>query len=106
MTSYFDGLATTLNDVFGDVVRHTPQVGSARDIQGVFRAEPVEILDEERGAVLMLSPSLRVLKDIGADITSGDQITADGSDYIVLNSLPSGSPADDAFVMFELEDAT
>ena len=104
MTALFDGLAQMLSDTFGDTHTHRPAGGAERSIQGVFRSEPVEVVDDARGAVLMLSPSLKVTKSLADGISVGDRIVAEGSEYTVLNKLPSGSPADDAFVFIELED--
>jgi hypothetical protein len=104
MTALFDGLAGLLNDVFGSAVTHTPQGGSSRVIKAVFRDEPESVTDREGYQYLVTVPTLRVLKADAADIARDDTIEpGNGVTYIVLNAQPNGSPASDAFVIFELE---
>lgn len=104
MTGLLDGMAGVLSDMFGAPVSHTPAGGSAVQITGVFRQEQVRIADETLGEYLDMRPLLRVLPDVAAGISRGDTIApGDGQTYKVLARQPSGSPALDAFVIFELE---
>lgn len=104
MTGIFDGLAALLNDVFGSAVTHTPQGGEARVIQAIFRDEPETVTDREGNQYLVTAPTLRVQKADADLIAREDQIEpGNGITYIVLNAQPDGSPASDAFVIFELE---
>jgi len=107
MSAIFDGMATVLNDVFGAVVTWTPSGGEAVEITGRFRAEPVRVADEDGREFLMTAPSLRVTRPAADDLAEGDEIApGNGKTYRILNSHPSGSPAVDAFVIFELEQVT
>lgn len=107
MTAIFDGMAGLLNDTFGGPVTHTPQGGAAVDIQGVFREDPVTIFDEDDREVLVEVPTLRVLWDVAETISAGDSLTpGNGVSYLIgARHRASASPASDAFVLFELEDA-
>lgn len=107
MTALFDGMAGVLNDVFGAPVIYTPDGGAPQSVQAVFRAAPIEVVDEEGHTVLILSPTIRVRRDLVPSIGRGDQVEpsiAPGRVYRVLNILPSGSPAADAFIVCELEE--
>jgi hypothetical protein len=105
MTSIFDGRAGYLNDVFGGPVTHIPVIGLSRILQGRFRREPVTVDDGDGGSLLFERPSLAVQKADAATISNNDLIQpADGKTYRVMNRHPSGSPASDAFVYFELEE--
>lgn len=105
MTGIFDGMAGVLNSVFGAPVSHTPQGQASRTIDAVFRKEPDTVTDREGHDYLIAVPTLRVLKADAASISRGDEIEpGDGAKYVVLNQQPSGSPASDAFVVFELEE--
>lgn len=104
MTGLFDGMAGVLNDMFGASVSHTPAGGATVQITGVFRLEQVRVADETGGEYLDMRPLLRVLPDVAAGLSRGGQIEpGDGHAYKILARQPSGSPASDAFVVFELE---
>lgn len=107
MTSYFDGLAGLLTGVFGGSVSHTPPGGSAVVIDAVFREEPVTVPGDDGRDVLILSPTLKVPADHAAGIVRGSGIApGNGKTYEVLNGQPGGSPAADAFIIFELEEVS
>ena len=104
MTSVFDGLAGVLNGVFGAPVVFTPQGGSSQTLKSMFRETPITVSGPDGGDVLIVAPTWRVPRDILTDVRRGDTITVpDGRVFKVLNQLPSGSPAQDAFVLYELE---
>lgn len=108
MTGIFDGLAGMLSSVFGDVVTHTPDGGSGMpaEIEGVFRAEPVDLPGEDDlGEFRWNGPTLSVTEPAALEIAEGDIIEpGDGKSYRVLpDGRHSGSPASDRFWTFSLE---
>lgn len=105
MTSVFDGMAGIINGVLGDTVTVLPAVGSSFDLAGIFREEPIEVLEADGRGVLIMSPTLSVQKPLSASLAKGDVIQpSDGRQFKVVNRQSNGSPASDAFVIFELED--
>lgn len=103
--SVFDGLAGVLNGMFGATVSHTPQGQAAVDIEAVFREEPIAVTDDDGRDVLIVAPTLRVQKPTADTIAAKDTIApGNGRTYRVVNRHPNGSPAADAFVIFELEE--
>lgn len=104
MTSLFDGLAGALADVFGAPVIWTPAGGAPVTVQGVFREVP---FDEDFGdgrAGLALMPVLRWSRTVAAGAAKGDTCTVAGRTFRLLRPVPSGSPAADSFVAWELEE--
>lgn len=100
-------MSSAVNRALGDSVKTYPAGGAEVVIRGIFREEPVEVLDSDGNPVLTIGPSLQIQKpDIGALIRD-DVIDPDNSKtYRVTTSWPSGSPASDAFVVFDLERIT
>lgn len=106
MTTLFNGMANILNGVFGDAVTVTPNAGVPREIQGILREGPVELLDEQGVVVATAEATLKAHATDVTDLRSGDLIvSAGGVQYKFLSHLPSGSPASDAFVVIQLEHA-
>ncbi|WP_243612933.1 head-tail joining protein [Shimia aestuarii] len=104
MTSVFDGMAGALNATFGALVQHTPSGGEAVEIRAIFREQPIEVPDEDGRNILTVAPVLRVQRPVADGVSRDDVIEpGDGESYRVLNALTSGSPAADAFVLFQLE---
>lgn len=104
MPALFDGMAKVLAGTFGDPVRYAPQVGEPRIVQSVFRESPIEVVDQDGHPVLIVSPSWRVQKHLVPEAKRGDQVEpSNGKIYVISNVSPSGSPADDAFIICELE---
>lgn len=104
MTSIFDGMAGILNQVFGAPVAWTPSGGSTSTIRGVFRDTPVRVPTEDGGEVVTVTPTIEVQKPAADQIRRGDTIIpGNGKSYTVLAPFAKGSPAGDAFVIFELE---
>lgn len=104
MTSIFNGMASVLGAVFGDTVTVTPNGQPSRDIQGILREEPLEVLDQEGVSVSTVSIWVKAQKTDVGDLRRGDLIVgANGSQYKYVSKLPGGSPADDAFVTISLE---
>ncbi len=100
----FDGLAGTLNAVFGAPVTHVNAAGIRRSVQAVLRRNPVEVAEQNGGAIWIVAPTLRIPAADAALIVRGDSIEAAGGRYRVLNRIATKSPAEDRFVVFELED--
>lgn len=106
MTDVFDGMAGVINSVLGDRVTVAPAMGAPFDLHAIFREDPVEVLDDEGRGVLLMSPSLSVQKPDDVLLTRGDVIQPpDGRSFKIVNGQPNGSPATDAFVIFELEES-
>jgi len=106
--SLFDGIAGVLTGVFGAPVLYTPAEGVPITVEARFRSQPIEVPDTDGNTVIILSPTLRVSRTVLPDIARGDLVQPEGEHgpiYRVLNRLPSGSPADDAFIVCELEEA-
>lgn len=104
MSGLFDGLASVLNAVFGAPVTLRRAGRADLVLQGLLRAPPVALLDEDGHAVLDQAPVLRVPGPAAAQIAPGDLVLpGEGPTYRVLSRQPGGSPAADAFVAFELE---
>jgi len=104
MTSIFDGIAGTLNAVFGDAVTWTPAGGEAQTVQAVFRRQPVRVDGPDGSETLTELPSLKVQRPLAESLSWGDVISpGDGNTYAVRAGHPTGSPAADAFIIFELE---
>jgi hypothetical protein len=110
MTALFDGMAGILNSVFGAPALYTPlNSGVGLTVQGVFRSDPVEVIGADGHPVLITTPTFRVPRSFVAVIQKGDLVApsvraAAGKTFKVLNHLPSGSPAGDAFFLCELEE--
>lgn len=104
MTTLFDGVAGLLTDVFGGSVTHRPAQGGEFIRHWIFRAPPVEVLGDDGHPVLDVLPILRVPGPAAMSVSIGDRVLpGNGKIYAVINRQPSGSPASDAFVVFELE---
>lgn len=104
MTSVFDGMAGVISATLGASATYLPVTGSAAQIRGVFREEPIEVAREDGSVVLIEAPTMRVSRAVLADVRRGDRfLLADGRTFKVLNRIGTGSPAADAFFVYELE---
>lgn len=104
MTSVFDGLAGITAAVFGANILYQPKVGSSREVQSVFREQPIEATDQDGHPVLIVAPTWRVQRALVPELARGDKILpANGKTYSIKNLWPSGSPAADAAVICEME---
>ena len=104
MTGLFDGVAGLLADVLGAPVTYTPAGGAPRTIQSLFREAPVEAIDADNHPALTVAPTWRVQRHLVPELAHGDRIQpGNGRPYIVQNPHPSGSPAEDGFLICELE---
>lgn len=104
MSGVFRGMAGALNVMFGATVLYIPLTGGPRTIKSVFRETPITISGPDGGDVLIVAPTWRVPKNLLSNAVRFDQIElADGRRFKVLNQLPSGSPATDAFILYEME---
>lgn len=105
--SLFDGMTGILADVFGAPVTWTPRNAPPVSLRAVFRETPVRVPTEDGGETLTVSPTLTVQRPAADSIVRGDTIEpGNGRSYRVIAPFPSGSPAVDAFVIFELETLT
>lgn len=103
MTSYFDGLAGTLSDIFGSLIRYEPAGGPARDVQSVFRASPIEVTGADGQILRIDAPSWRVRHNLVPELARGDMIEVSGKGrFKIMVPHNSGSPAVDAFALCEL----
>jgi hypothetical protein len=108
--SLFDGMAGVLTGVFGAPTTYRPKGDVARTVDAVCRNGPIEVTDAEGHTVMILSPTLRVRRDLAPELARGDivlpsaPVTMAGRTFEVINMLPSGSPAQDSFLIAELEE--
>lgn len=104
MTRVFDGMAGILNNVFGAPVLYVPQTGAARSVQSIFRETPITISGPDGGDVLIVAPTWQVPRTLLIDVRRNDQIEVSGGRlFKILNQITTGSPATDAFIVYELE---
>lgn len=105
MTSIFDGVAGTLNDVFGAPVTIWDDTGVARTVQARFRYEPTEVFGADDAPSLVEQPVLYVPKTLADGIARGTAVEiASGERFLVVNRQRSqASPASDATLRFHLE---
>ena len=104
MTRIFDGMTGVLNSVFGTSVTYLPQAGVARSVQSVFRESPITVVGPDGGDVLIVAPTWQVPRNLLSDVRRNDEIEVSGGRlFKVLNQIGSGSPASDAFIIYELE---
>ncbi|WP_273687359.1 head-tail joining protein [Ketogulonicigenium vulgare] len=105
MTGLFDGVAGILGDVFGDIVEYRRK-GDAGwwPVQSTFRQAPISTTDSNGLEVLIIAPTWRVIRARVPDVKMDDQIRVGGVIYRVVNVHPTGSPAQDAQVLCELEE--
>lgn len=102
--SLFDGMAGLLAGGLGKVAVYTPKGGAARDVRGVFREAPTEAVDQDGHPVLIVAPTWRVQRNLVPEIQRGDRLEpGNGRIYLVQSASPSGSPAEDGFLICELE---
>jgi hypothetical protein len=99
-------MAGAMADTFGAPVLYTPKTGDPKTVHAILRESPIEVAGEGGHSVLIMSPTLQVPKTALAAIKRGDRVasvSAPDSVFVVVNKLPSGSPASDAMVICELE---
>lgn len=105
MSGLFDGVAGLFTDVLGGPVTYTPAGGTPRVIRSIFREAPIEAVEpgDDRG-VWIVAPTWRVQRQLVPEIARGDRIQpGNGRTYAILGAEPSGSPAEDGFLICELE---
>lgn len=104
MNGIFDGISGVLNGVFGASVTVRPERTAAYEVRALFREAPIVVGQGEAGDIYDVMPTLAVQRPAAAGVNEGDVIEpGNGSSYRVIARLPSGSPAVDAFVTFDLE---
>lgn len=108
MSRLFDGLGSVITATFGDTVTIQRLGTPDFTVQAMFRREPVEAIDGDGRAVLLVSPSLKLTRAEADKLATGDTVRAPdgGADLQIVNAqVHSSSPARDALVMVELADA-
>lgn len=104
MSSIFNGMAGILSDVLGAEVQYFRAAEPGRAVQSMFRESGAEAFDQDGHPVLVVAPTWRVGRDLVPQIARGDRIEpGNGRTYKILNYDLSASPADDAFLICELE---
>lgn len=105
MTRLFDGMSGLLSGVFGDPITFRPAIGLAVTVQSIFREAPIEIAGADGSPVLLTDPTWRVSRgQITPPPRTGDRVeTPDGRSWRIRSEHASGSPAADAFLLYELE---
>ena len=104
MTRLFLGMTRLISGVFGDQVRFIPQGGAARDIQSIFREDPIEVSGADGQIIRIDAPSWRVRRDLAPEARRGDTILVpDGRNYQLVLGHNIGSPSPDAHRIYELQ---
>jgi len=107
MASVFDGLSGVINATFGSPIDWRQNGGVPVSVQSVFRETPISVATEDGHSVLITAPTWRVPRPAADLVQAGDTISPSFDKFFrVLNKIGSGSPAADAFVVFELEEVT
>lgn len=97
-------MAGVLSGVLGAPVQWIPEGGGATSIQAIFRETPVRVADEDGSETLLEMPTVHVQLPEASAIRARDTIVpGNGKTYRVGPRHGTGSPAADAFVIFELE---
>lgn len=106
MTSIFDGVASVIGSVLGAEVICIPRGGLAVSVEGaIFREEPLTLTNAEGFDSLVEAPTLRLSRAVMA-LAKGDEVRVGARVFRVRNKIGTGSPAADAFVVYELEEIT
>ena len=99
------GMTGVLADVFGAPVTISGSV--AATVAGLFREAVMEQEGADGRVFFGVTPSVKLRKGTVAALVKGDVVApsvAPGRSFTVLQAFPSGSPADDAFVVYALEE--
>lgn len=103
MTSLFNGLSGILAGAFGATITYAPRTGPVRDLQSVFRENPIEVTGADGQEILIDAPTWRVERHLVPNLTRGDRIVVpDGRTFKVETTHTTGAPSGDAFVLCEL----
>lgn len=105
MSRLLNGLAGMAPSIMGNPVRFLPAGRDPVDTCSIFRLTPIEVLADDGRAILLDAPWWRVNKgSLSPMPKTGDRIDpGDGHTYKILSRHSSGSPAEDAFVIYALE---
>jgi hypothetical protein len=106
MPTVFDGMAGILNAVFGAPVIITPPLQSPQSVQGVFRDGPIEVMSEEGRPVWFDALTLQVNRSAAAIAVMDATVTVASrpcDTFRILTAHQTRSPANDAFIVCELE---
>lgn len=106
MVGIFDGMTGLFSDVFGEPVTYLPQGGSgSRVIMSIFRERPIEVDGADGQIVRIDAPTWRVARNLAPEVRRGDRIEVDDRVYQVMVVHPTGSPAEDAYLICECQEA-
>jgi len=104
MPSIFDGVAHTLNALFGDQVRYTAADRPPRLVQSMFREAPIDAVDDDGREVIIFAPTWQLRSGLVPELARGDRIEpGNGRVYAITNIRPSASPDAEPFIVCELE---
>lgn len=96
-------MAGILADVLGSSVTYSPRVGSPVVVQSIFREEPIEVVGGDGRPVLITSATWRAPRDQVQGERGDTILLLDGRRFRIMNQAPTGSPAADAFTIYEME---
>jgi hypothetical protein len=105
--SIFDGLTGLLASAFGDPVTVTRSGHGSVTVAGIFRESPLDEAAGDGRSFVTTVPHVQLRRSDFATLAVGDVIapsSTPGRTFKVLQPYPSGSPAVDAFVTYELEE--
>lgn len=103
MASPFAGMTGVLGAIFGAPVTCTKRGQSPVAVQAIFREEPILLSGEDGRDIWTNTATLKLRRDLLL-LERGDQVTVpDGRVFKIKNGIPSGSPAADAHMIYELE---
>lgn len=102
--SVFDGMAGILTGALGGgLVTVMPATG-VREIQALFREEPVEVDGSDGQPIMIESPSLHVDRTNADGLSRGVTVQpGNGKTYRIQNHIGTGNPGVDGMIVFELE---
>lgn len=104
MSRIFDGIADTINSVFGDTVSVTPEGGAAKDIRAIFRVGEVPVMTESGTETIAPFPTLTVHRtDLAGLIPNGTVAPGNGETYRCVAKMDGGSPDPRGLVAIQLE---
>lgn len=107
MSSPFDGMAAALNGVFGAAVTLINLSGVSTTVQAVFRDMEVEVDSGDGRPVMVVVPTLKILRSLAPNIATGWLVlptAAQPRTFTVLRMMPGTSPANDRFLNCVLEE--
>jgi hypothetical protein len=100
----FDGMGTLITATFGGTVSVTVPGYPPADIIATFREGPTTVLTEDGAEVVTVMPTLYAPRPVLAALVPDTLVRpGNGLTYRCIAPMPSGSPAADALVTWQLE---